>query len=648
MKTRRVAISGLGIVSSLGVGRQAFWEALLAGRSGFSPVSSFDAAGYRTKIGGEVRAEITRDAAVYAETAAKEALEDAGVDLRRLTMERAGVALGTTSGELVKLASVMDKRVAGGSRSDMLSDALPHFPAGITAGLAKRLGFAGANVMLTTACGAGNAALAYAFEKIRSGEAELMLAGGVDVFTRLHFAGFNRLLAVAPEVCAPFSKDRMGLIPSEGCAVLVLEDLESALAAGREVYAEMLGYGLSSDASHVTLPAVGGVSRALVECLKTSGLKPGDVDYISAHGTGTPANDRTETAAIKKVFGVKAKNVPVSSIKSMLGHAMGAASALEAAASCLSLKTGFLPPTIHFTGGDPECDLDYVPDKARKTDPRVILSNGFAFGGQNAVIALARPGRRRALAPNSTVRAVITGIAVVEDRNPLALAEKLLPDHDLGFLDVPMAFALCGAQMALADAGLDSKRLGGRAGIILESSGELESLYRYYSDLAKDGPNAVEPRLFPNTLANAAASRVAIHFGLMAMNVSLAGSYPGGEAALALALTELKRDPSRIILAGGVDQGALMLVVESLAAARRRGAKIYAEVLSSREGYDSGKQGRSTDCFCLAQALRRIGHGSVEKLTYRARGVWGNWIVLELGAVRKKDAMMNPRKSKGD
>lgn len=633
MRARRVAITGLGVVSSLGVGLKAFWDALLAGRCGFSPVSCFETTGYRTHVGGEIRAELPRDAAVFAETAAQEALRDAGVDLARLDRDQAGLALGTTSGELIKLASAMDKRVAGGSREDMLRDAMPHFPAGIPAGLAKRLGFAGPNVMMTTACGAGNAALAFAYEKLLSGEAELMLAGGVDVFTRLHFAGFNRLLAVAPEVCAPFSKDRKGLIPSEGCAMLVLEDYDAARASGREIYAEMLGYGLSSDASHVTLPEVDGVARAMAACLKASGLKTADVDYISAHGTGTPANDRTETAAIKKVFGAKAKNVPVSSIKSMLGHAMGAASALEAAAACLSLKTGLLPPTMNFTAGDPDCDLDYVPGAARRTNPRVIVSNGFAFGGQNSVIALAKPGRRPSPAQSSQARVVVTGLAVVDDQDPIALAGKLLPDHDLGYLDVPMAYALCGAYLALSDAGLDLHRGEARAGIILESTGELESLYRYYCDLAKDGPDAVEPRLFPNTLANAAASRAAIHFGLKELNLSLAGAFPGGEAALALAFTQIKRDPDRRILAGGVDQGASMLTVESLDSARKRKAKIYAEVLSCRDNFDPARKVKPTGCFCLVSAMRRLGRGRIKKMTYKARSLWGGRVVMEFAAV---------------
>jgi 3-oxoacyl-[acyl-carrier-protein] synthase II len=220
----------------------------------------------------------------------------------------------------------------------------------------------------------------------------MILAGGADAFSRITYMGFARLAAIAPDRCQPFDKDRKGMVPGEGAAILLLERLDKAKQRNRTIYAEVLGVGLSCDAYHMTAPhSTGeGAIRAMIAAMKESNIAPQDIDYISAHGTGTLTNDRVESLAVSNLFGSRASGIPMSSIKSMLGHTMGAASALEAAACCLALSTGWVPPTINLENPDPECSLDYVPNKSRKIDPRIVLNNAYAFGGNNASLCLAR------------------------------------------------------------------------------------------------------------------------------------------------------------------------------------------------------------------------------------------------------------------
>ncbi|MGC2742980.1 MAG: beta-ketoacyl-[acyl-carrier-protein] synthase family protein [Candidatus Angelobacter sp.] len=246
-------------------------------------------------------------------------------------------------------------------------------------------------MMIPTACAAGNYAIAHASDLLRAGRADVMLAGGSDSFSRITYTGFARLGAIAPEVCQPFDRNRKGMVPGEGAAMLLLERKEHALARGARIYCEVAGYGLSCDAHHMTAahPQGEGAARAMNMALQTSGLSPSDVDYISAHGTGTPTNDRLETVAVKKTFGKLAYKIPISSIKSMLGHTMGAASAIEAAACALIITQGQIPPTMHWQDQDPECDLDYVPNVAREHKVRVAMNNAYAFGGNNSSLILA-------------------------------------------------------------------------------------------------------------------------------------------------------------------------------------------------------------------------------------------------------------------
>jgi 3-oxoacyl-[acyl-carrier-protein] synthase II len=262
----------------------------------------------------------------------------------------------------------------------------------MNANIARELKLNGDNLIIPNACAAGNFAIGYAYDLIQSGRLDYALTGGVDPFSRLAFTGFNRLLAVAPEKVRPFDKCRKGIMVGEGAGIVFIESLESALARNANIYAEIIGYGVSCDAYHITTPhpQAKGVLIAMERALENAGITVDDVDYVSPHGTGTKANDKAETYALKTFFGDRYKQVPASSIKSMLGHTMGAASAIEAATCALILKNGIIPPTINYEEPDPECDLDCVPNEARKKEMSIVLNNAYAFGGNNSSLVLKR------------------------------------------------------------------------------------------------------------------------------------------------------------------------------------------------------------------------------------------------------------------
>jgi 3-oxoacyl-[acyl-carrier-protein] synthase II len=402
--TRRVVVTGIGLVTSIGSKVETFWSALLDGRSGIKTVSSFDTKDFSVHLGGEVvdfslegvpsridLAQVGR-ASQFAIAAASQALADAGIDPARLDPTRAGVSMGTTSGEPREVETFTDNYLTG-DLSRIGPELVTRYPCGsIPGSMAAALGFAGPNSMIPTACAAGNYAAANAMECLRAGTADLMLAGGSDSFSRITYTGFARLGAIATEKCQPFDLNRKGMVPGEGAAVLVLEPADIAERRGARIYAELVGYGLSCDAYHMTAshPEGAGAARAMNGALKDAGLRPEDVDYVSAHGTGTPTNDRLETLSFKKVFGDVAHRVPISSAKSMLGHTMGAASAIEAAICSLAIANGRIPPTINYETPDPDCDLDYVPNQARECRVDVAMNNAYAFGGNNASLILRR------------------------------------------------------------------------------------------------------------------------------------------------------------------------------------------------------------------------------------------------------------------
>ena len=394
----RVVVTGIGVVTSIGIGRDQFWTRLLDGRSGISQVECFDTSQYAVHVGGEVKgydpatavrgvpADSMSRASQLAVAAARLALEDAGLAEGQIDPLRAGVSMGTTSGEPANIERFNEAEVAG-DRSRIGGEFVRRYPCHtIAAHVGSQIGFRGPNLVIPTACAAGNYAIADATDKLRAGDADVMLAGGSDCFSRITYTGFARLGAIAPERCQPFDRLRKGMIPGEGAAVLVLEALDRAVARGARIFAEVAGYGLSCDAHHMTAPQGDGSVRAMLAALADSGCTPADIHYISAHGTGTAVNDRVETLAVKRAFGDHAPHVPMSSIKSMLGHTMGAASAIESVACTLAVYADRLPPTINYEEADPECDLDYVPNVAREARCVVAMNNAYAFGGNNASV----------------------------------------------------------------------------------------------------------------------------------------------------------------------------------------------------------------------------------------------------------------------
>ena len=396
--SKRVVITGLGVISSIGIGWKEFWGNLLKGKSGISPVTAFDTTNHFTHNGGEVRGfqpeqfipadhlKFMNRASQMALASAKLAVEDAILASDDLANYTVGVSHGTTLGAAQAIEGVDSLLV---DKQDVRRELFYQMPTHTAPSeIARKFKCNGPNFMVSTACSAGNYAIAYAYDLIRMGKADIMIAGASDGISRIEYTGFNQFSAVAPERCQPFDKNRKGMMLAEGAGMLVLESMANAQIRKAPIYAEIVGYGLSCDAYHMTNASVDGIRDCMMKAIHEAGITPEEVDYISAHGTGTIANDRAECAAIKQVFGSRFKAIPISSIKSMLGHTMGAASALEAITCTLILKNDIIPPTINFETPDSECDIDCVPNHSRKHTVNIALNNSYAFGGNNASLVL--------------------------------------------------------------------------------------------------------------------------------------------------------------------------------------------------------------------------------------------------------------------
>ncbi len=391
-------MTGLGVVTSIGIGKDTFWNNLLKGQSGISKVEGFDTSEHFVHNGGEVknfraedfigksRVKLMGKASHLAIASTNLALKDAKLDLKNIDSKRIAVLLGTTSGETQEIEEMDSTWVKKGKDAIDLWSIIQYPVSNISSHVAMEFKIKGPTRIFTTACAAGNYAIGYGYDSLQLGKADLVIAGGSDAFSYLSFTGFSQLGAMAPEKCQPFDKNRKGMLQGEGSGILILETMESALNRNAHIYAEILGYGLSCDASHMTNPQVDGVVQCMQNALERTNIKSEDIDYISAHGTGTRNNDKAECAAINKIF--QNRRVPVSSIKSMLGHTMGAASAIEAVTCCLAVQNDILPPTINFETPDSECDIDCVPNVARKQKVTTVLNNAFAFGGNNACVVI--------------------------------------------------------------------------------------------------------------------------------------------------------------------------------------------------------------------------------------------------------------------
>jgi len=391
MEFKRVAITGMGIFCSVGKNMEEFLQSLKSGRSGIGPISLFDTSKYPSKIGAEIRdyqpkeffgkKELKRLSRTdqFALIAAAEAVRNSG--LNSYGSEEVGVCLGAGAGGMFEAEAYhREILLKGKSRPSLV---LPFIPSFTTTRVVDQFRFSGPIATITTACSSSATSIGYGADLIRNGQARAVLCGGSDALSELTFGGFNSLKAMDPSPCKPFDKKRAGMNLGEGAAILVLESLEEALKRGVKVYAEFLGYGIGGEAYHITAPEPTGAAEARImgEALEEGGIMPSEVDYINAHGTGTPLNDKVETLSIKKVFGERAYSIPVSSIKSMVGHCLGSAGAIEAVASLLSIVNEFVPPTVNHLESDKDCNLDYVPGKSREKEVKVVLSNSFAFGG---------------------------------------------------------------------------------------------------------------------------------------------------------------------------------------------------------------------------------------------------------------------------
>jgi 3-oxoacyl-[acyl-carrier-protein] synthase II len=402
---RRVVVTGVGVISALGTGVAKNWDALTKGKSGIGLITKFDASSFPTRIAGEVK-DFNADEYIpqkearkmdlfiqYALAAAEEAMQDSGLQITEENAERVGVLVGAGLGGLPSIEKYHEALLNGGYRK-ISPFFIPMLIINLAPGqISMRFGAKGPNLSSVSACATGTHSIGDAYHMIRRGDADAMIAGGTEsTITALGVGGFNVMRALStrnddPQGSSrPFEKNRDGFIMAEGAGIVIMEEYESAKKRGARIYGEVVGYGLTADAHHLTAPAPGGegAARCMKMALNNAGVAPEEVDYINAHGTSTPFNDLFETMAIKAVFGGHADKVMVSSTKSMTGHALGAAGGIEAVYSLLAMQNGVVPPTINYEEPDSECDLDYVPNTARQAEVRVVMSNGFGFGGTNA------------------------------------------------------------------------------------------------------------------------------------------------------------------------------------------------------------------------------------------------------------------------
>ncbi|AJC24435.1 MULTISPECIES: beta-ketoacyl-ACP synthase II [Bacillus] len=406
MSKKRVVVTGLGALSPLGNDAETSWKNAIGGVSGIGPITRVESDEYPAKVAAELKdfnienhmdkkeARKMDRFTQYAVVAAKMAVQDAGLNITDEIAPRVGVWVGSGIGGLETLESQFEIFLTKGPRRVSPFFVPMMIPDMATGQISIALGAKGVNSCTVTACATGTNSIGDAFKVIQRGDADAMITGGTEApLTRMSFAGFsaNKALSTNPDpktASRPFDKNRDGFVMGEGAGIIVLEELEHALARGAKIYGEIVGYGSTGDAYHITAPAQDGEggARAMQEAIKDAGIKPEEIDYINAHGTSTYYNDKYETKAIKTVFGDHAYKLAVSSTKSMTGHLLGAAGGIEAIFSVMAIKDGIIPPTINIETPDEECDLDYVPDKAREQDVNIVLSNSLGFGGHNATL----------------------------------------------------------------------------------------------------------------------------------------------------------------------------------------------------------------------------------------------------------------------
>lgn len=404
---RRVVVTGIGVISCIGTNVDTFWNSVYEGRSGIDLISGFDTTDFSVKIAGEVKEfapeqydiskkEIKRLDRYnqFALAAAKEAFENSGLQLSDEDKEKTGVCVSSGIGGMWTFET-QHKALLERGPSRVSPFFIPMMISNMSSGhVSLKYGLQGPNMTIVTACSTGNHSIGESYEIIKRGDADIMFAGGTEAaISPVAVAGFANMNATSKRndepkrASRPFDADRNGFVMAEGCGVVILEELEHAKARGAKIYAEIVGFGMSADAHHITNPCPNGegAARAMTRALQNAGISPDSIDYLNAHGTSTPLGDKGETLAIKSVFGEKAKDLNISSTKSVMGHALGAAGALESIVCVKAIETGIVPPTINYETPDPECDLNYTPNVAVKKELKYVMNNNFGFGGQNSV-----------------------------------------------------------------------------------------------------------------------------------------------------------------------------------------------------------------------------------------------------------------------
>jgi 3-oxoacyl-[acyl-carrier-protein] synthase II len=645
-KAQRVVVTGMGAINGQGSNLDEYWQGVRNGRVAIREVQHMPMEGYRTKIGGEVQKEAPpqheylnpggfHDRAIdFTMKAAEEAMDRCGVGVGPVPPERWGVVIGTCNAGLLAGEEWYRQRKEGKEADPKLL--LLVEPQAMSEAVSGAFGIKGPVLSVDTACAASANAIGYGAELIRLGHAEAVLAGGADAFSDILIAGFNSLESLSPEPAAPYSIDRKGLSLGEGSGMLVLMREDVAEEQGAPVLAELAGYGLSADGYHPTAPHPEGkgAARAIQTGLRQAGISPDQVDYVNSHGTGTAKNDTAETAATKAGLGEEAaRKVAVSSTKSMIGHLLGGAGAVEAIVTVKALEDQVAPPTANFTEPDPECDLDYVPNEAREMKIDVAVSNNFAFGGANASVTFLRPDLRDEPPPPVDVdRVVITGIGALtpagtdldalwqayssgrdcttaEDgarvgRVELAAGDFLSP-KERKRVDRLGLFSIISSKLALEDAGVqvdDDNR--NRIGVILGTGvGPMESMEQFAAGVIEEGAGGANPAVFPNTVYNAAGGQVALKVGLLGSATTVTAGHAAGACSLSYGFDLAAKDHADAIICLGADtltdtvltgykelgvlgdgdfalsEGGVALLVERLGKANARDARMYAEVL---------------------------------------------------------------------
>jgi 3-oxoacyl-[acyl-carrier-protein] synthase II len=641
----RVVVTGMGAITAEGANLDEYWEGVRGGVVAIREVQHMSMDGYRTKIGGEVQKEAPpqreylnpdgfHDRAIdFIMKAAEEAMERCGVGVGPIPAERWGVVVGTCNAGLLAGEEWYRRRAEGKEADPKLL--LLVEPQAMSEALSGAFGMKGPVLSVDTACAASANAIGYASELIRLGQADAVLTGGADAFSDILVSGFNSLESLSPEPAAPYSIDRKGLSLGEGSGMLVLMLADLAEEHGAASLAEIAGYGLSADGYHPTAPHPEGkgAARAIKTGLRQAGVSPEQVDYVNSHGTGTAKNDTAETAATKAGLGEEAaRQVAVSSTKSMIGHLLGGAGAVEAIVTVMAIQDQVAPPTANFTEPDPECDLDYVPNVAREMKIDVAVSNNFAFGGANASVLFLRPGLRdEAPPPVDRDRVVVTGIGALtpagtdldalwdayssgrevtsaEDgarvgRVDLTAGDFLSP-KERKRVDRLGLFSIISSKLALEDAGVevtDDNRE--RIGVILGTGiGPMESMEAFSKGVIEEGAAGANPAVFPNTVYNAAGGQVALKVGLLGSATTVTAGHAAGASSLCYGYDLAATDHADAIICLGADtltdtvitaykelgvlNGALALseagvavMVERLGTAQARSAQPYGEVL---------------------------------------------------------------------